>query len=98
MNVAILDHDWPGLLDTKILTLEVSKDAKVFYYEVNVRNADRVLDTMGQVKSDFGRIDYAVNCAGKPTGSLRVLDIHTLEEFTALRHLHPIFQFPNSTR
>lgn len=65
MNLAILDQDWSALRDTRLLTLEVSKDATVHCFQVDIRDADKVLETMHQVQSVFGRIDYAVNCAGQ---------------------------------
>lgn len=88
MNLAILDQDWSGLLDTKLLILKVSKNANVHYHKVNIRSPDEVVEAMFQVQSHFNHIDYAVNCAGKSTAFLQVLDI-----FTRSRNLRPYGTF-----
>lgn len=38
----------------------------MYTFEVDLCDTDEVLKTMTLVIAHFGRIDYAVNCAGEP--------------------------------
>lgn len=63
-KLALFDQDEAGLAQTKKDIAEASKDAEVYEFKVDVRSSDDVIKTMTQVIAHFGRIDYAVNCAG----------------------------------
>ncbi|KAF4983202.1 hypothetical protein FZEAL_1359 [Fusarium zealandicum] len=53
-----------GLADTQNAIEAVSEEAEVQTFEVDNCDTDQVLKAMTLVIAHFGRIDYAVNCAG----------------------------------
>ncbi|KAJ4168012.1 hypothetical protein NW754_011826 [Fusarium falciforme] len=63
-KVALFAKNGPGLAETKNAIKAVSDDAEVYTFEVDLCDTDEVLKTMTLVIAHFGRIDYAVNCAG----------------------------------
>ncbi|RTE79967.1 hypothetical protein BHE90_005524 [Fusarium euwallaceae] len=63
-KLALFAKSGPGLTETKNSIKAVSEDAEVYTFEVDLCDTDEVLKTMTLVIAHFGRIDYAVNCAG----------------------------------
>ncbi|KAM5342405.1 hypothetical protein ACJ41O_013371 [Fusarium nematophilum] len=63
-KLALWGKEEAGLADTKNAIKTVAEDAEVYTFCVDNRDTDEVLKTMTLVIAHFGRIDYAVNCAG----------------------------------
>ncbi|KAF4986983.1 hypothetical protein FDECE_15669 [Fusarium decemcellulare] len=63
-KLALFAKNEDGLADTKNAIKTVSEDAEVHTFAIDVCDTDAVLKTMTLVIAHFGRIDYAVNCAG----------------------------------
>ncbi|KAG8669676.1 hypothetical protein FPOAC1_009075 [Fusarium poae] len=64
LKLALLDKDGKGLGETDNVIKSVAKDAEVHLFESDNLNTDQILKNMSLVIDRFGRIDYAVNCAG----------------------------------
>ncbi|KAM0561807.1 hypothetical protein ACHAPJ_002978 [Fusarium lateritium] len=63
-KLALFDKNGSELADTKSAIKAIAEDAEVHVFEVNNLEADEVIKSMTLVIAHFGRIDYAVNCAG----------------------------------
>jgi len=63
-RIAITDINASLLQQTKDSVLAINPDVKVFSVAGDITNADFVSSFMAEVAATFGRIDYAVNCAG----------------------------------
>ncbi|KAF9881011.1 hypothetical protein CkaCkLH20_01161 [Colletotrichum karsti] len=62
-RIALLDKDEDGLSETARMCREANGDARTFVIEIDNRNEDDVSAGMEYVTEEWGRIDYAVNCA-----------------------------------
>lgn len=63
-RIAILDRDEDGLTETAKLCKAQSSLVRTFIIPFDVRNDQDVTTAMDCVIEEWGRIDYAVNCAG----------------------------------
>ncbi|OAL40201.1 hypothetical protein AYO20_00621 [Fonsecaea nubica] len=66
-RIALLDLNEDGLSATKKLIEEAAGDnnsLKIHIYKCDVSNHDSVTQAYADVKETFGRLDYAVHCAG----------------------------------
>ncbi|KAJ4024272.1 hypothetical protein NW752_002840 [Fusarium irregulare] len=63
-KLALFDKDGNGLTETKNALESVAENAEVHLFETDNLDADQVFKSMSLAISQFGRIDYAVNCAG----------------------------------
>ncbi|KAI1056535.1 hypothetical protein LB507_001799 [Fusarium sp. FIESC RH6] len=63
-KLALFDKDGNGLTETKNALESVAENAEVHLFETDNLDADQVFKNMSLAISQFGRIDYAVNCAG----------------------------------
>ena len=64
-RIAILDRDEDGLSETSRLCKEQNRSVRTFIIPFDVRNEKDVEGAVDCVIEEWGRIDYAVNCAGK---------------------------------
>lgn len=63
-RIAILDRDEDGLSETSRLCKEQNRSVRTFIIPFDVRNEKDVEGAVDCVIEEWGRIDYAVNCAG----------------------------------
>lgn len=64
MRVALLDKDEDGLSETSRIMKVTNPRARSFVIPCDVRSEQEVRVSMDCVVEEWGRIDYAVNCAG----------------------------------
>jgi len=64
-RIALLDRDEEGMSETSRLCRETSAQATSFIIAVDVREEKDVRFAVDCVIEEWGRIDYAVNCAGE---------------------------------
>ncbi|GKT40775.1 3-oxoacyl-[acyl-carrier-protein] reductase 4 [Colletotrichum spaethianum] len=64
-RIALLDRDEDGALETARMCREANGETRTFVMEIDNRNDEDVLACMENVVEEWGRIDYAVNCAGE---------------------------------
>ncbi|EON96654.1 putative 2- -hydroxypropyl- dehydrogenase protein [Phaeoacremonium minimum UCRPA7] len=62
-RIAILDRDEDGLSETSRLCKEQNRSVRTFIIPFDVRNEKDVEGAVDCVIEEWGRIDYAVNCA-----------------------------------
>nr|XP_036578371.1 2-hydroxypropyl-CoM dehydrogenase (short-chain dehydrogenase) [Colletotrichum truncatum]KAF6785614.1 2-hydroxypropyl-CoM dehydrogenase (short-chain dehydrogenase) [Colletotrichum truncatum] len=79
-RIALLDRDEDGLSETAHMCREANGDARTFVIEIDNRNEEDVAAGMEYVTEEWGRIDYAVNCAGM-FGPLAPSHLLTAAEF-----------------
>lgn len=63
-RIAITDTSSNGLGITKFAIEQAGLETKVLALTVDVRDEKAVIDAVAKAVEEFGRIDYAVNCAG----------------------------------
>jgi NAD(P)-dependent dehydrogenase (short-subunit alcohol dehydrogenase family) len=63
-KIALFDKNKETLGETKDIINATAADAEVQLWEVDNLDADEVIEHMTLAFKHFGRIDYAVNCAG----------------------------------
>jgi NAD(P)-dependent dehydrogenase (short-subunit alcohol dehydrogenase family) len=63
-QIALLDRDDDGLSETARLCKAQSTNVQTFVIPFDVRMESEVEASMDLVVEEWGRIDYAVNCAG----------------------------------
>ena len=63
-KLALFDKDGNGLTETRNAIESVAENAEVHLFETENLDADQVFKNMSLAVAQFGRIDYAVNCAG----------------------------------
>ncbi|KAF4449799.1 3-oxoacyl-acyl-carrier protein reductase [Fusarium austroafricanum] len=63
-KIALFDKNIKELIETKSTITAKAGEAEVLFFEVDNLEADEVTRNMTLVIAYFGRIDYAVNCAG----------------------------------
>ncbi|KAI8309523.1 putative 2- -hydroxypropyl- dehydrogenase protein [Colletotrichum sp. SAR11_59] len=68
-RIALLDKDEEGLSETSRRCREANGDTRTFVIEIDNRNEDDVSAGMEYVTEEWGRIDYAVNCAAAYSAS-----------------------------
>lgn len=64
-SIALLDCNENNLANTNAEIRRVSPGAKTLACRVDVRIEESVVEAIAAVVQEFGRIDYAVNAAGK---------------------------------
>ncbi|WDK12272.1 2-hydroxypropyl-CoM dehydrogenase (short-chain dehydrogenase) [Colletotrichum graminicola] len=62
-RIALLDRDEDGALETARMCREANGETRTYVMEVDNRNEEEVSACMDNVVEEWGRIDYAVNCA-----------------------------------
>ncbi|GKT84772.1 2-hydroxypropyl-CoM dehydrogenase [Colletotrichum tofieldiae] len=62
-RIALLDRDEDGALETARMCREANGETRTFVMEIDNRNDEDVSACMENVVEEWGRIDYAVNCA-----------------------------------
>lgn len=63
-RIALLDIDEAGLEDTARECLAINPEVTLLRERYDARKEDEVKGAVDSVHDRFGRIDYAVNCAG----------------------------------
>ncbi|SPJ72557.1 related to dehydrogenase [Fusarium torulosum] len=63
-KIALFDQNGETLGETEDIINAIAADAEVQLWEVDNLEADEVIQNMTLAFKHFGRIDYAVNCAG----------------------------------
>ncbi|KAL4722725.1 hypothetical protein ACLX1H_010608 [Fusarium chlamydosporum] len=63
-KLALFDKNAKDLAETKNAIKSIADDAEIHLFEADNLDADQVIKNMSLVIAQFGRIDYAVNCAG----------------------------------
>lgn len=63
-QIAILDMDEAGLEDTAHECLSINPEMTLLRERYDARKEEEVKGAVDSVHRRFGRIDYAVNCAG----------------------------------
>ncbi|KAJ4136202.1 hypothetical protein NW768_003810 [Fusarium equiseti] len=63
-KLALFDKNGGELDETKNAIKSIAEDAEIHLFETDNLDADQVFKNMSLVIAQFGRIDYAVNCAG----------------------------------
>lgn len=62
--VADINADALAAVRDELVSIATNKNFKCITFSVDVRDESSVTDTVKRVTEEFGRIDYAVNCAG----------------------------------
>ncbi|KAJ0334506.1 hypothetical protein COL5a_000565 [Colletotrichum fioriniae] len=62
-RIALLDRDEDGALETARMCREANGETRTFVMEIDNRNDEDIASCMENVVEEWGRIDYAVNCA-----------------------------------
>ncbi|KAJ0355473.1 hypothetical protein COL26b_000074 [Colletotrichum chrysophilum] len=87
-RIALLDKDEEGLSETSRRCREANGDTRTFVIEIDNRNEDDVSAGMEYVTEEWGRIDYAVNCAGMfgPKAPSHLLTTAEFDEITTTNY------------
>jgi NAD(P)-dependent dehydrogenase (short-subunit alcohol dehydrogenase family) len=64
-RVAISDINLTGLHETAKYMKEVSSDVDILVNQVDTQEEAQIEDMVQATVAKFGRVDYAVNCAGE---------------------------------
>ncbi len=64
-KIVLLDKDEEGLSETARLCKAQSDNIRTFVIPLDVRSESEIDASMDLVIEEWGRIDYAVNCAGE---------------------------------
>jgi NAD(P)-dependent dehydrogenase (short-subunit alcohol dehydrogenase family) len=64
-SIAICDRNLEGLVETEKLMHDVSQDVKVLIQQVDMLEAEQIEHMVVATVLIWGRLDYAVNAAGK---------------------------------
>ncbi|KAL7943879.1 oxidoreductase [Trichoderma barbatum] len=86
-KIGITDIDEPGLLETQRSINKVHPGVRVFARAGDIADEAFVESFMDGVQQEFGRIDYAVNCAGILSAPLRSTEL-SAEEFDRINHVN----------
>ncbi|KAJ4859494.1 short chain dehydrogenase domain-containing protein [Trichoderma breve] len=86
-NIAITDINASGLLETQESINRVHPGVKLFARAGDIADEAFVESFMDNVLQEFGRIDYAVNCAGILSSPLRSTEL-SLEEFDRINQVN----------
>lgn len=86
-KIAITDINEAGLLQTQESINRVHPGVKLFARAGDIADEAFVESLMDNVLQEFGRIDYAVNCAGILSSPLRSTEL-SLEEFDRINQVN----------
>ena len=82
-KLALLDQNEKGLEST-LASLNKSQETSIKLYKCDVSSPPSISEAFSQIRSDFGRLDYAVNCAGIGTNNKPSTDC-AIEEFDRIQ-------------
>ncbi|KAK2063962.1 short chain dehydrogenase [Colletotrichum caudatum] len=87
-RIALLDRDEDGALETARMCREANGETRTYVMEVDNRNEEEVSACMDNVVEEWGRIDYAVNCAGMfgPLAPSHLLTAAEFDDITAINY------------
>ncbi|CCF46447.1 short-chain dehydrogenase, partial [Colletotrichum higginsianum] len=87
-RIALLDRDEDGALETARMCREANGETRTFVMEIDNRNEEDVTACMESVVEEWGRIDYAVNCAGMfgPLAPSHLLTPAEFDDITATNY------------
>lgn len=82
-KLVLADIAQEGLAATKGLIEKATPNCQVVVQVTDVSNEDSVIQMVDQCVKSFGRLDFAINCAGVARGSVKTTDT-TLKDFELL--------------
>ncbi|KAK1718546.1 short chain dehydrogenase [Colletotrichum lupini] len=87
-RIALLDRDEDGALETARMCREANGETRTFVMEIDNRNDEDIASCMENVVEEWGRIDYAVNCAGMfgPKAPSHLLTPAEFDEITNINY------------
>ncbi|KXH57002.1 short chain dehydrogenase [Colletotrichum salicis] len=87
-RIALLDRDEDGALETARMCREANGETRTFVMEIDNRNDEDIASCMDNVVEEWGRIDYAVNCAGMfgPKAPSHLLTPAEFDEITNINY------------
>ena len=86
-RIILIDLNSEGLQETKQLALEISSEVKVLICPCDISDEAAVNKVMETGMAKFGRLDYAVNCAGFPGGFAKTAE-YVIEDFDRVQQVN----------
>jgi NAD(P)-dependent dehydrogenase (short-subunit alcohol dehydrogenase family) len=86
-RIVLLDLNETGLEETKRQGLKISSDAQIVLVKCDISDEESVDNGMTMTIEAFGRLDYAVNCAGFPGGFSTTAE-YSLKDFDRVQQVN----------
>jgi len=86
-RIVIADVNEAGLEETKSEGLKISRDAKIIPIKCDISNEDAVNNAVETAVNAFGKLDYAVNCAGFP-GEFALTTEYNIKDFDRVQEVN----------